>query len=85
MLAPIVHNSEESRFEIHSEGGGEPAVLEYCIVGQRIDIHRTYVPEGLRGQGIAANLVEAALVYAKHQGLEVIPSCSYVAKYLECK
>ena len=83
MPAPIVHNSEDNRFEIHSEGGGEPAVLEYTIVGKHIDMHHTYVPQALRGQGIAAELVEAALVFAKHQGLEVIPSCSYVAKYLE--
>ena len=37
----------------------------------------------LRGRGIAAALTEQALEYAEAMGYTVIPSCSYVERYLE--
>jgi len=36
----------------------------------------------LQGQGVAADLVHAALAFARSQGLRVRPSCSYVAAYM---
>ncbi len=45
-------------------------------------MHHTYVPSPLEGQGIAATLVAAALAYARHEGLRVRPTCSYVARYM---
>lgn len=43
----------------------------------------TRVPDALRGQGLAAHLVEAGLRWADAQGLRVRPVCSYVQAYLE--
>jgi uncharacterized protein len=43
----------------------------------------TGVPLPLRGHGIAARLVAAALAHARSEGLRVDPRCSYVARYMQ--
>jgi uncharacterized protein len=43
----------------------------------------TLVPPELRGRGIAEHLVRAALAEARTQGRQVVPACSYVAKFIE--
>jgi predicted GNAT family acetyltransferase len=48
-----------------------------------LNLNYTYVPNSLRGKGIAAKLVEAALEYARLNGIKIIPSCSYVDVYLQ--
>jgi predicted GNAT family acetyltransferase len=43
------------------------------------------VPDALRGKGLAAALTEEALSYAESMDYTVIPSCSYVERYMEHK
>lgn len=63
---------------------GHQACLSYMDLGrQTIDIYRTFVPEALRGRGVAAELAEAALLFAEAQGYTVLASCSYVERYME--
>ena len=50
--------------------------------GPLLVLHHTEVPAALQGQGLAAQLVAAALAWAREQGLRVRPSCSYVAAYM---
>jgi predicted GNAT family acetyltransferase len=57
--------------------------LEYIRMDDVLNLIHTYVPIELRGKGIAAKLVEAALAYVKENNLKIIPSCSYVANYIE--
>ncbi len=47
-----------------------------------INFYSTFVPGELRGKGIAAQLVEAGLMYAEKNKLQIIPSCSYVDVYI---
>lgn len=47
------------------------------------DIYSTYVSDSLRGQGIAAMLVEAAVTELEKKGYKVVASCSYAKKWLE--
>ncbi len=75
--AHVVHDEAGSRFVISL--AGQEAVLEYRLTGQIIDLYHTFVPESLRGRGLAEQLCKAAFEYAKANGLKVIPSCSYVA------
>lgn len=44
--------------------------------------HTFAAPEH-RGKGVAAALTEAGLKYARENGYEIVPLCSYVAAYLE--
>ncbi len=60
------------------------AVLEYATVDAKtLDYHHTFVPPALRGSGIASQLTEYALLYARDNGLKVRPTCPFVARYLE--
>ena len=80
--APVQHDTEGKQFYISAEGGR--AYLAYMDLGkQTMDIYRTYVPDALRGQGLAEKLTVEALKYAEEQGYTVIPSCSYVEQYMQ--
>jgi predicted GNAT family acetyltransferase len=48
-----------------------------------LELIHTEVPEPLSGRGIASRLAHAALVYARENGLRVIPTCPFVRSYLE--
>jgi predicted GNAT family acetyltransferase len=86
MTALICHNPAQKRFEarLAPESGlaQHLAVCEYRQQGALLVLHHTEVPPELQGQGLAAELVAAALEWARTQGLRVRPSCSYVALYM---
>ena len=78
----VQHDVVGHQFEITVDG--HRAYLAYMDLGkQTLDIYRTFVPNALRGRGIAAALTEQALAYAEGAGYSVIPSCSYVERYME--
>ncbi|WP_263142817.1 GNAT family N-acetyltransferase [Pseudomonas sp. RIT-PI-AD] len=78
----IHHDQAGHQFETTVDG--YRAYLAYMDLGkQTLDIYRTFVPNELRGRGIAAALTETALKYAEQRGYTVIPSCSYVERYME--
>ena len=78
----IHHDQAGHQFETNVDG--HRAYLTYMDLGkQTLDIYRTFVPNALRGRGIAAALTEQALAYAEQMGYTVIPSCSYVERYME--
>ena len=77
----IRHDPAGHQFEMTVDG--HRAYLAYMDLGQQTwDIYRTFVPNELRGKGIAATLTEHALQYAESMGYSVIPSCSYVERYM---
>ena len=82
MSAPAVrHDAEHHRFVALVDG--REAVLDYAIVDAKtVDFQHTFTPVELRGQGIAAAVVGAALAWARAEGKTVIPSCWYVRDYL---
>jgi hypothetical protein len=62
----------------------EEALLEYRLLpDNRIDFTRTFVPEVLRGQGIAEKLVRTGIAWAREQEYEVQASCWYVKRFLK--
>lgn len=78
----IEHEPDRQRFVAHAEG--HVGRLEYRRAAPTtLDYHSTYVPPALRGRGVASDLVRHALAYADEQGLEVVPSCSFVARFIE--
>lgn len=82
MSHDVRHDAERSRFVIDL-GDGE-AVLEYSRMdGDTLDYRSTRVPPSHRGEGIAGRLATAALEYARGQGLQVVPSCSYVEGFID--
>lgn len=76
----FINNTAENQFELHV--GEQFAFLEYILQDEKIYLSHTEAPEALRGTGAAASIVKQALQYAREHGLTVVPSCSYVAAYL---
>lgn len=77
----IVHRPERQRFECDL-GPGALARCDYRRQGDRVLFTHTEVPPPFEGRGIAARLVAAALRWARDEGLQVVPLCSYVASHL---
>lgn len=73
-------NPSEHRFEAESQG--ELAVAIYALTDEIITFVHTIVPDALRGQGIATQLVLAGLASARERGLRVIPKCPVFAAYM---
>ena len=71
---------EEKRFVIYSEG--KEVYVEFEMRNGKMDLDHTYTHPGLRGRGLAARVVRAALEYAKENNLKVIPTCSYVSSFI---
>lgn len=78
----IRHDPVGHLFE--TEVDGHRAYLAYMDLGkQTLDFYRTFVPDELRGRGIAGLLTQEALDFAKREGYSVVPSCSYVEAFLK--
>ena len=82
MTSPVKidHNTERQRFETTVEG--LLCVCDYRLNAGVATFTHTEVPPALAGRGLAAALVEAALAWARQEGLKVRPACSYVAVYM---
>lgn len=76
----IVHDAVRRCFETVVDGWRSECV--YRLDGGTMVLTHTGVPPALRGRGIAAALVAAALGHARERGLRVRPLCSYVALYM---
>jgi predicted GNAT family acetyltransferase len=55
-----------------------PAVLTWRARGAARIAESTFVPEEMRGRGIAQELVEALIADAREHGFTIVPQCSYV-------
>ena len=78
----IVHEPERHRF-VAKIAGGE-ALLEYNERPGSVLVYRhTYTPPRLRGRGIAGSVVRFALDHARAHGKTIVPSCSYVARFID--
>jgi predicted GNAT family acetyltransferase len=62
---------------------GQEAELVYERRGDVLDNTHTYTPPALRGRELAARLTEAAFAFARDNGLRVVPTCSFVALWVE--
>lgn len=76
-----MHDEHQQKFYVITEN--LESHLQYAKLNNILDLNHTYVPYQLRGKGIAGKLVEAALEYAKQNGLKIIPTCSYVDAYFQ--
>jgi hypothetical protein len=77
----VVHRPEQSRFEAAVQGG--TAVLAYEQRGDTVVMTHTVVPPEAEGQGVASALATAAVGWARGEGLDIDPQCSYVRSWLQ--
>lgn len=76
----VEHLPARGRFQARVDG--RLCVADYRRSGGHLQMIHTEVAPELQGRGIAAALVEAALTYARANGLKVEPLCSYVRSYM---
>jgi predicted GNAT family acetyltransferase len=80
--AKVVHVPEASRLELRL---GERLIghTDYHRRNNRIAFTHTEVDEPFEGRGLGSLLAEAALNMAAEEGLEVVPLCPFIARYIE--
>ena len=81
MDVDVVHKPEQCRFE--AEVGGDVAFLSYEMQDDRAVMTHTIVPRHLEGRGIAGELTRRAVGWARAEGLQIEPQCSYVRSWLQ--
>jgi hypothetical protein len=80
MEEKVMHEPDNKRFVIYSED--KETFVEYKMTNDKIDLYHTYSDPSLRGKGLAAHVVRAAMEFAKENNLKVIPTCSYVQSFV---
>ena len=81
MEEKVIHEKDNERFIVYSDG--QEAFIEYRLSEDEIDLYHTYTDPELRGKGLAAQVVRAALEFAKKNNLKVVPICSYVQAFIK--
>jgi predicted GNAT family acetyltransferase len=76
----VRHNTAAHRFE--SAFDGHLSIAAYEKRDDLVIFSHTHVPPELRGRGLAAEVVRAALEHARAEGWRIVPACSYVAGYI---
>ncbi|CAN7596092.1 GNAT family N-acetyltransferase [Phenylobacterium sp. LjRoot225] len=76
----VVNNEAARRFEAWI--GDEVAFTEYRLRDGTMILPHTVAPEAFAGKGVGGLLAKAVLSYAREQGLEVVPTCSFIAGYI---
>ena len=76
-----IEGSDGGRFE--ARVGGGVVELDYDRGPDSLEFHHTGTSPSLRGRGLASEVVEHGMNWAATQGLRLIPSCSYVALWLQ--
>ncbi|MDO4897588.1 MAG: GNAT family N-acetyltransferase [Moraxella sp.] len=78
----ITHNPITCRFETVIDG--HTAFLSYQILHDNtLNYNHTIVPKELGGRGLGTALVKYALEYARDNNKKVVPTCSFVASYIQ--
>lgn len=77
----IIHKTDNQRFETVIDG--VIAYLSYKKVDDNtLDYNHTIVPDELGGRGVGKALATFALDYARDNNLKIVPSCSFVAHFI---
>jgi predicted GNAT family acetyltransferase len=76
----VVHNAAKHRFELDVDG--QIVLTEYRRSAGVMTFFHTLTPPALRGRGLAARVVHAALEYARAEGVKVVPLCWYVSEHI---
>jgi uncharacterized protein len=78
----VQHNTAARRYELFVDGRLS-GVADYRVDGDRVVFPHTEIVPALRGQGMGARLVAAALDDVRGTGRRVVPACWYVAEFID--
>lgn len=79
----VRNNRQEQRFEL-ALGEGKSAFIGYAEAGAGVlELMHTEVPEEFEGKGIGSKLVKGTFEILRAENVRVVPTCRFVAVYLE--
>ena len=78
----FVDSPDQDRYELRA-GDELIGIVAYRLADGEITLVHTEVDPAHEGQGHAATLARGALDDARSRGLRVVPSCPYIASYVE--
>jgi predicted GNAT family acetyltransferase len=82
--AEVVHEPEASRYELRLDRRLVGVAAYHHRKGsRRIAFTHTEVDPSCTGRGFGSRLAAAALDDARTKGLDVVPLCSFIARYIE--
>jgi uncharacterized protein len=79
---------EDLKLKLNTQGRGafvieednnRVAEMEISVAGKNLTVYHTEVAEKLKGQGVAGQLLEAMVEYARSHQLKVIALCPYAS------
>ena len=82
MTSTVTKNEAENRYELHIDGE-LVGIADYHERGGALVFPHTEIDETRRGQGLGAVLVQGALDDVRPSGRKVVPSCWYVAQFID--
>lgn len=75
---------EPNRIYAVDDAGKTVALVTFPDCSDRtVEINHTFVDDTLRGQGIAAQLLEAVTAKLRKENRKAYPSCSYAVKWFQ--
>lgn len=77
----VINNVAAQRFEVDL-GDGAVAFADYRPMHGKVMFPHTVVPPAHEGKGVGSALGKAALDWARAEGLQVIPACSFFVMYM---
>ena len=75
--------NDEKAGKFYATVEGQEAKIEYEKSGGVYDLLHTFVPEELRGHGVAEQLVTGVLEQIQRQGARFLPTCPYIQGFLK--
>ncbi|WP_374942770.1 GNAT family N-acetyltransferase [Sphingomonas sp.] len=73
--------ASRQRYELATPDG--PAIAAYERRGDILVLTHTAVPPAQEGHGVASRLIAAVLADVRARDLRIVPSCPFVAAYLD--
>lgn len=77
----VSNNEIQMQFELNE--GDDLATLVYRYYKTDIAFMHTFVPDSMKGKGVASALAEYAFKFAKEKNKLVMVYCPFVAKYVK--
>ena len=82
MTSVVTRNQEAGRYELHVDGE-LAGIADYVERDGTVVLPHTVIDGSRRGQGLGRVLVQAALDDIRPSGRTVVPSCWYVAQFID--
>jgi predicted GNAT family acetyltransferase len=82
MACIVTKNEGAARYELHVDGE-LAGIADYVEREDVVVIPHTEIDPSRRGQGLGAVLVQGALDDLRPTGRRVVPSCWYVAQFID--